>query len=151
MDRISVEEYRERYKNKSPGNRRVKNATPSVTQDGKKTPSTLEARAYDMFKAAGLMFEFQKRIVLQKRMSYRDKVVRPIEWIPDFIFTNPDMIVDTKGYKTDVFKIKAKMFKYERQLTPVPIIILPDLQAVETFIYLYGGKDYRAIYEYYEL
>lgn len=65
-----------------------------------------------------LGFERQKRMLLQEgytRPSTGTKV-RPIFYVVDFIVyeNNGEQIyVDVKGMKTDVFRLKQKMFEYK--------------------------------------
>lgn len=61
--------------------------------------------------------EEQKKFVLQEK--FRDnmgKIIREITYITDFYYYDCEkgkwVAEDVKGFKTDVYKIKAKMFKY---------------------------------------
>lgn len=61
--------------------------------------------------------ELQPKFVLQEK--FRDvegKMHRAIVYIADFRYKNEagtEIVVDTKGYKTDVFRIKEKLFLYK--------------------------------------
>lgn len=63
-------------------------------------------------------FKCQVKYELQPkyRSKHTGKIVRPIYYIPDFVITqnNDDIVaVDVKGQKTEVFKLKQKLFEYK--------------------------------------
>lgn len=86
-----------------------------VTVDGVKFDSQLEADYYCELKLrqrAGEIdgFSRQARFVL----TYGDDQTRATEYVCDFVVFYPDghyEIIDCKGMKTDIFKLKEKMFK----------------------------------------
>ena len=91
--------------------------------DGITFDSKVEAECYCHLKLLQkskliLGFERQKRMLLQEgytRPSTGTKV-RPIFYVVDFIVyeNNGEKIyVDVKGMKTDVFRLKQKMFEYK--------------------------------------
>ncbi len=91
--------------------------------DGITFDSKLEAEYYLhlklMLKCKKILgFEMQKKVLLQDgyaRPSTGTKV-RPIFYVVDFIVyeNNGEKIyVDVKGMKTDVFRLKQKMFEYK--------------------------------------
>lgn len=91
--------------------------------DGIVFDSKVEAEYYSHLKLLQkskliLGFERQKRMLLQEgytRPSTGTKV-RPIFYVVDFIVyeNNGEKIyVDVKGMKTDVFRLKQKMFEYK--------------------------------------
>lgn len=65
---------------------------------------------------AGLItnLALQPKFVLQDSFVYKNRTYRKIEYIADFSYvrTEDDILVieDVKGLKTDVYKIKEKMF-----------------------------------------
>lgn len=56
--------------------------------------------------------ELQKKFILQGKFKLNGKSIREISYIADFVYEDEKGIhvVDTKGYRTDVYKIKKKLF-----------------------------------------
>lgn len=57
--------------------------------------------------------ELQKRFVLQQGFKLHGKTYRSITYVADFVYKDDKgqvHIVDTKGYRTEVYKIKKKLF-----------------------------------------
>lgn len=56
----------------------------------------------------------QPKFLLQDKFIYKSKTYRKIEYIADFSYVRSEddvlVIEDVKGLKTDVFKIKEKLF-----------------------------------------
>lgn len=91
-------------------NKKVKGAT-KVEAYGLKFDSKLELYMYDLLLDSGISFEFQTTFELQPKFkSSTGKTVRAITWRPDFVIEGYNIVVDTKGYATDVAKLKVKMF-----------------------------------------
>jgi len=94
-----------------------------VLYDNKKFDSIKEKRFYEKLKIlerAGIIqeLELQKKFELQP--SFTDntgKKQRAITYIVDFFYYEKTqeiyIAVDVKGYATDVYKIKKKMFMYQ--------------------------------------
>ena len=59
--------------------------------------------------------KLQPRFLLQESFKKNGKTYRKIEYVADFQYMeNGKMIVeDTKGFKTEVFKLKHKLFEYK--------------------------------------
>lgn len=59
--------------------------------------------------------EFQKRFVLQESFKKNGKTFRAITYIADFVYFDNSskkvIVEDTKGCRTDVYKIKKKLFE----------------------------------------
>ena len=90
--------------------------------DGHAFDSKKEAKYYSELKIrekAGEIKELklQPRFLLQNGFSYNGKRYRKIEYIADFeyfdVVKNKRVVVDVKGYKTDVYQIKKKLFLNE--------------------------------------
>lgn len=92
-------------------NKKVMNAT-KVEVDGVKFDSQLEKTMYDLLVAAKIDFEFQKVIVIQPKFKYGGAAIREIKIVIDFYLTDRNIIVDTKGWATDISKLKYKLLKY---------------------------------------
>lgn len=56
--------------------------------------------------------ELQKKFVLQTSFKLNGKTYRAITYIADFVYKENGQVhvVDTKGYRTQVYKIKKKLF-----------------------------------------
>ena len=85
-----------------------------------KFQSKLEAKRYrqlTLLEKAGEINELQLQVpfLLQESFKKNGKTYRKIEYIADFVYKEDGQIVveDTKGIKTDVFKIKQKLFEYK--------------------------------------
>lgn len=95
-----------KYKNK-------KVVVDNILFDSKK-----EANYYTklkILKDAGkiLDLELQKKFVLQPTFKLNGKTYRAITYIADFVYKDQEgqtHVVDTKGYRTQVYKIKKKLF-----------------------------------------
>lgn len=56
--------------------------------------------------------ELQRKFVLQQGFKLNGKAYRAITYVADFVYKDDNGIhvVDTKGYRTEVYKIKKKIF-----------------------------------------
>lgn len=90
-----------------------------VTVDGHRFDSRREARRYEELKqmeAAGKIaqLELQPRFELQPAFRYRGEAVRKIEYVADFRYLDYErgglVVEDVKGMKTDVYRLKRKLF-----------------------------------------
>jgi len=83
--------------------------------------SKWEMQAYLILKdslPSNARMELSPKYELQPK--FRDlngKAVRAIHYIGDFLVTHRGKVylIDTKGFETDVFKMKEKMFKFKNQ------------------------------------
>ena len=91
-----------------------KTAVDGITFDSRK-----EATRYRELKALERVgkidrLELQPRFVLMDGFRYEGKAIRKIEYVADFLYrdlSTCELIVeDVKGVKTDVYKIKKKLF-----------------------------------------
>ena len=105
-------------------NARVKNAKKIQIGDVK-FDSKLEGYAYQIFQGMGFTFEHQFPFVLQEKCRFHGEAVREIKWITDFCFPEHKIVVDTKGYPTEIAKLKIKMFKFQH---PNYTLFLPKNQ-----------------------
>lgn len=90
-----------------------------VIVDGITFDSKKEARRYQELKLlerAGVIKDLvlQPSFLLQDKFEYKDKTEHKIKYIADFKYldtkTGKVVVEDVKGYKTDVYKIKRKLF-----------------------------------------
>lgn len=81
--------------------------------DGVKFDSELEAYCYKILMLLKIEFEFQKSILLMERFRYDNKWIRETTAIVDFVIKHNEetIYLDTKGFATEVSKIKYKMLK----------------------------------------
>lgn len=93
-----------------------------VIVNGHKFDSIKEANYYNqlrLLQRAGLIrdLELQKTFILQPSFKLNNKTRRNITYKADFTyFSNEDNkihVIDVKGFKTDVYNIKKKMFEYK--------------------------------------
>ena len=89
------------------------------TVDGHIFDSKKEAGRYKALKIeekAGMIkaLELQPKFVLQEKFRYHGKMSREIDYIADFKYWNVHdeayVVEDVKGLKTDVYKLKKKLF-----------------------------------------
>lgn len=61
--------------------------------------------------------KLQTRFELQPKYKKNNKTIRAINYIADFTYFDVNkgktIIVDTKGYRTEVYKLKKKIFEYK--------------------------------------
>tara|TARA_Y100000361_G_C10992308_1_gene254788 strand:- start:203 stop:592 length:390 start_codon:yes stop_codon:yes gene_type:complete len=78
-----------------------------------KFDSKLELYCYKLLNEMGVSFTFQKKIILVDKFRYNNKTIRAITLTVDFVIENEDRTIylDTKGFATEVAKIKYKMLK----------------------------------------
>lgn len=93
-----------------------------VIVNGYKFDSKKEANYYNQLKLlqrAGLIrdLELQKTFILQPSFKLNNKTRRNITYKADFTYfsieDNKIHVIDVKGFKTDVYNIKKKMFEYK--------------------------------------
>lgn len=102
-----------------------KYGSKKASLDGVVFDSKKEAEYYEYLKirqAAGEISDLtlQPKFVLQKGFELNGKKYRPITYTADFSYYEGGVhyVVDTKGYRTDVYRLKKKLFlkKYGSQL-----------------------------------
>ena len=82
--------------------------------NGVKFDSELELHCYNMLNIFKIEFEFQKSMLLIEKFKYDGKSIRETTAIVDFVINHNSKTIylDTKGFATEVSKIKYKMLKY---------------------------------------
>lgn len=101
--------------------KRHKYGAKATEIDGFKFSSKKEANYYNLLKIkrqAGdiVGFDLQPQFLLQPSFQKDGKKYREIRYVADFriIHNNgSEEIVDCKGFKTDVYMLKRKMFEYK--------------------------------------
>ena len=93
-------------------NPRVKNAN-KYYYDGHKFDSNLEIYMYQLLMKKKIKFVMKHIITLQPGFRNKDgKAIIAIKWKADFYLPDYNMVVDTKGWATEIFKMKLKLFKH---------------------------------------
>lgn len=116
---------------------RSKYGARKMTADGHTFDSWLEFSRYLLLKqlqAEGKIsgLTLQKRFELQPSFKKNGKTFRQIEYVADFAYLNAEgkrVVEDVKGFRTETFMVKHKMFEYK----------YPDL----TLRIIHGNKDAR--------
>ena len=90
-----------------------------TTVDGTTFDSRKEAERYKELKALERVgkidrLELQPRFELQESFKHKGKTIRKIEYVSDFLYRDLStlelVVEDVKGVKTDVYKLKKKLF-----------------------------------------
>lgn len=93
-----------------------------VEIDGIKFDSKKESKRYSELKIlekANEISELRTQVKFELQPSFKKngKTIRKIEYIADFTYydnkLNKYIVEDTKGYRTDVYKLKKKLFEYK--------------------------------------
>lgn len=89
-------------------NKKVKNA--SITEyNGIKFRSKLEKEVAKTLDDLNIKYEYEnKKFILIPSFRYENELIRQISYTPDFIIGN--LIIECKGFPTDSWKIKRKLF-----------------------------------------
>ena len=91
---------------------KIANATP-LTYNKIKFKSKLEVFMYKQLRAAKIKFDYEKQtFVLIEGFTYMGKKIRSITYTPDFVLKDYPIIIETKGFMTEVFRIKMKLLKW---------------------------------------
>ena len=93
-------------------NKKVQNAQPN-SYNGINFKSKLETNCYKAIESVGIPLEYEKEtFTLLEGFEYNNEKFRPITYTPDFINDEHKIIIETKGYATDIFKLRWKLFKW---------------------------------------
>ena len=93
-----------------------------VIVDGIKFDSVKESRRYielKLLQRAGEIKDLAMQVSFELQPKYKknDKTIKSISYIADFVYYDLKkkqiIIEDTKGYRTDVYKLKKKLFEYK--------------------------------------
>ncbi len=84
--------------------------------------SRLEARRYHellLMQKAGIIRDLRTQVPFELQPSFKKggKTIRAITYKADFMYTvcgtGSTVVEDTKGFRTEVYKIKKKLFEYK--------------------------------------
>ena len=93
-----------------PSKGKVRNAQ-KIEDCGILFDSKLEHYCWKQLKLFKIPFELKPKYNIMDGFRYLGEAIRPITLTPDFLLPNHNIIVDTKGFSTDVSNIKFKLFK----------------------------------------
>jgi hypothetical protein len=111
--------------------KKSKYGNKKVVIDGIKFDSQKEGNRYIELKQKerlGLIFDLKLQVKYELQPSYKlnGKTIRSINYLADFVYRETikneegtrelkykTIVEDTKGYRTDVYKLKKKLFEYK--------------------------------------
>lgn len=118
---MSAKDYREMMGcPRQPAQKESKYHAQKVEVDGKKFDSKHESRDYLKLKSmedSGIISNLQTQVPFELQPKYTTKdgrKIRSISYVADFVYERDGQtyVQDSKGMKTDVYKLKRKMFEY---------------------------------------
>ena len=105
-----------------------------IVIDNIKFDSVLEANRYQELKLLQRAkqisnLRLQVPFLLQEGFKKNGKTHRKIEYIADFVYeeNGQTIVEDTKGMKTETFKIKQKLFEYKYPKLSIKIITREEI------------------------
>ena len=119
---MTAEEYRQMFLGeRKPVQKQSKYHAQKTEVDGIKFDSKKESRDWKnlcTMEAAGLISNLRRQVPFELQPKYVTKdgrKIRPISYVADFVYERDGVTYaqDSKGMKTDVYKIKRKMFEYK--------------------------------------
>lgn len=92
---------------------RSKYGNKKIESNGVKFDSKLELYCFNMLRNLGFEFEFQKKIVIVEKFRYNGEGIRELTIVVDFVLNHngKTIYIDTKGFPTEVSKLKYKLLK----------------------------------------
>jgi protein associated with RNAse G/E len=117
--------------------KRQKYGNKKIVVNGIKFDSKLEQHCHGYLELIGADFDFQQKITLIEPFRFNDKAVRATTLIIDFIVRHngKTIYLDTKGFATDVAKLKFKLLKVKlRDEENVEVVWLKNKNEVNRFI-----------------
>lgn len=119
---MSAKDYREMMGGpRQPVQKESKYHAQKVEVDGKTFDSKHESRDYLKLKSmedSGIINNLQTQVSFELQPKYTTKdgrKIRSISYVADFVYERDGQtyVQDSKGMKTDVYKLKRKMFEYK--------------------------------------
>lgn len=105
----------------------------SVTIDGLKFSSQLEARFYQYFQDNKIpILELQPRFLLQESFKHDGQTIRKIEYVCDFLieYAGDRFYIEAKGMETEAYKLKKKLW-LKRYWHDNYLIVAKSLKSLE--------------------
>lgn len=93
-----------------------------VIVDGIRFDSKIESKRWQELKLlqkAGVIKDLRRQVRFELQPSYKKKgkIIQSINYIADFVYydlnKNKIVVEDTKGYRTEIYKLKKKIFEYK--------------------------------------
>ena len=112
----------EQYKNYK--EKKNKYGNEKVIEDGEEFDSSLEAvrwRELNILQKAKVIKDLHRQVRFELQPSYKKngKSIQSINYIADFVYYDLNkkkkIVEDTKGYRTEVYNLKKKIFEYKYQ------------------------------------
>ena len=114
---------------------RVKNVT-KVVDDGITFDSKLEHYAYVKMKEGGVVFEIKPEYILIDSFKYCGETVRQMKFTPDYLLTEHNIILETKGFPNESFPLRLKFFKYKmhKENSEIRFVVCETMKEVDAFL-----------------
>lgn len=105
--------------------------------NGVKFDSKLEQYCHGYLELTGVEFDFQHKVTLIDKFRFNEAAVRATTLTVDFVVRKDGktIYVDTKGFATEVAKIKYKLLKHKlKDEENVDVVWLKNKKEVNNFI-----------------
>jgi protein associated with RNAse G/E len=105
--------------------------------NGVKFDSKLEQYCHGYLQLIGADFDFQHKVILVDKFRFNDKGIRATTLTVDFVVRKDGktIYVDTKGFATEVAKLKYKLLKHKlKDEENVDVVWLKNKKEVNGFI-----------------
>lgn len=111
---MNAYQYRKLFSKSKYGAKRVEQ--DGVVYDSKKEAK--RAAILEQWEKYGVITGLRKQVSFELQPGYTNnqgQKIRPITYVADFVYTREGKLIveDTKGFKTDVYRIKRKIFEYK--------------------------------------
>lgn len=111
---MNIYEYRKLITNSKYHAKKVE--IDGVVYDSKKEAK--RAAILEQQERYGMITNLQKQVTFELQPGYTNnqgKKIRPITYIADFVYEKEGkkIVEDTKGYRTETYKVKKKIFEYK--------------------------------------
>jgi protein associated with RNAse G/E len=116
---------------------RRKYGNKKIIINGIKFDSKLEHYCHGYLQLVGVDFDFQYKLTLVEKFRFNDKGIRAITMIIDFVVRHNEktIYVDTKGFPTEVSKIKYKLLRNKlKEEKNTDVVWLKNKKEVNSFI-----------------
>jgi hypothetical protein len=117
-------------------NKKVKNATKVIDEDGTKHDSKLEKYCHDQLITHNIPFLPQHKFILQPPFRYQGWGIVHVTWRCDFYLPEYNLVVDTKGQRSQSFNIKLKMLQFIHRDAPLHIVLPKNKGEVNALVAL---------------
>jgi hypothetical protein len=101
-------------------------------------PSRTEWRLWHGLRRSGIPFDYQPRIVLVEGCTDFDgSTIGDFVFTPDFFFPWCREYADTKGWKTELFEYRLRLWRWKmvQENTPATFRIIKDAEEVDRYLW----------------